>query len=108
MAGVLTTSMRRRLGAMAPILSVDAADEDRGEQLRAGFELDALIPEFLRDIVTGVYVEGSISSEKQADQAGSKDVQTGVLIELHFPYNLVSSGRYGPDTTWSVDLGWQP
>lgn len=108
MAGVLTTSMRRRLGAMAPILSVDAADEDRGEQLRAGFELDALIPDFLRDIVTGVYVEGSFSSDKQADQAGSKDVQTGVLIELHFPYNIVSSVRYGPDTTWSLDLGWQP
>ena len=108
MAGVLTTSMRKKLGAMAPILSVDPADEDRGEQLRAGFELDALIPDFLRDIVTGVYVEGSISSEKQADQAGDKNVQTGVLIELHFPYNLVSSGRYGPDTTWSLDLGWQP
>ena len=92
---------------MAPILSVDT-DKDRGEQLRAGFELDALIPTFLRDIVTGVYVEGIVSSDKQEDQAGGKDVQTGVLIELHFPYNLVSSGRYGPDTTWSLDLGWQP
>jgi autotransporter translocation and assembly factor TamB len=108
MAGVLTTSIRRKLGSMAPILSVDPADEGRGEQVRAGFELDALIPGFLRDVVTGAYVEGSVSSEKQSEEGGAKDVQTGVLIELYFPYNLVSSGRYGPDATWSFDIGWQP
>jgi autotransporter translocation and assembly factor TamB len=108
MAGVLTTSMRRKLGSMAPLLSVDAADDSRGEQLRAGFELDALIPEFLRKIVTGVYVEGSISSEKQNDQNTEKDVQSGVLIEFYFSHDLVTSGRYGPDATWSLDLGWQP
>jgi autotransporter translocation and assembly factor TamB len=108
MAGVLTTSVRRKLGSMAPILSVDPADEDRGDQVRAGFELDALIPGFLRNIVTGVYVEGSVSSEKQSEQSGEKDVQTGVLIELYFPHDLVSSGRYGPDATWSFDVGWQP
>jgi autotransporter translocation and assembly factor TamB len=108
MAGVLTTSIRRKLGSMAPILSVDPADDDRGDQVRAGFELDALIPSFLRDIVTGVYVEGSVSSEKQGEASGQKDVQTGVLIELYFLHDLVSSGRYGPDTTWSFDVGWQP
>lgn len=108
MAGVLTTSIRRKLGSMAPILSVDPADDDRGDQVRAGFELDALIPGFLRDIVTGVYVEGSVSSEKQSEASGQKDVQTGVLIELYFLHDLVSSGRYGPDTTWSFDVGWQP
>lgn len=108
MAGVLTTSIRRRLGSIAPILSVDPADEDRGDQVRAGFELDALIPGFLRSVVTGVYVEGSVSTEKPSEQSSEQDVQTGVLIELYFPHNLLTSGRYGPDTTWSFDVGWQP
>ncbi|HEU4579929.1 MAG TPA: translocation/assembly module TamB domain-containing protein [Polyangiaceae bacterium] len=107
-AGLITTSIRRRLGAMAPIVAVDPGGSQGVSQVRAGFELDTLIPDFLRDVVTGVYVEGILSSEKLDQQGTQRDVQPGVLIELHFPYNLVTSGRYGPDTTWTVDVGWQP
>jgi hypothetical protein len=107
-AGALTTGIRRRFGAMAPIVTLEPTDQEGTSEVRAGFELDAFIPDFLRDVVTGVYVEGIVSSERQVESGGDRDVQGGVLIELHFPYNLVTSGRYGPDTTWSVDLGWQP
>jgi translocation and assembly module TamB len=107
-AGMLTTNLRRNLGAMAPILMIDPADSEGNSQLRAGFELDSLIPDFLRGIVTGMYVEGIVSSGKENDTSGSKEVDRGVLIELFFPHNLVTSGRYGPDTTWSLDVGWQP
>jgi len=107
-AGVITTSIRRRLGSMAPIVAVDPGGSQGVSQVRAGFELDTLIPDFLRDVVTGVYVEGILSSEKMDEQGTQREVQPGVLIELHFPYNLVTSGRYGPDTTWTVDIGWQP
>jgi hypothetical protein len=107
-AGVITTSIRRRLGSMAPIVAVDPGGSQGVSQVRAGFELDTLIPDFLRDVVTGVYVEGILSSEKLDEQGTQRDVQPGVLIELHFPHNLVTSGRYGPSTTWTVDIGWQP
>jgi hypothetical protein len=93
---------------MAPIVAVDPGGSQGVSQVRAGFELDTLIPDFLRDVVTGVYVEGILSSEKMDEQGTQRDVQPGVLIELHFPHNLVTSGRYGPSTTWTVDLGWQP
>jgi hypothetical protein len=108
LAGLVSARMRRRLGAMAPILSVDSADDDRGDQVRAGFALDTLIPDFLRPIITGIYLEGSISSDRQGATGGDDDLRPGVLIELYFPHDLVSSGRYGPDATWSLDLGWQP
>jgi len=98
---------RRRLGAIAPIVAVDPADSEGVGQVRAGFELDTLIPPFLEGIVTSIYVEGILATEKQAEQGGERDVQPGVLIELHFPHNLVTSGRYGPDATWTLDLGWQ-
>ncbi|HVZ37059.1 MAG TPA: translocation/assembly module TamB domain-containing protein, partial [Polyangiaceae bacterium] len=107
-AGVITTSIRRRLGAMAPIVAVEPGGSQGVSQVRAGFELDTLIPDFLRDVVTGVYVEGILSSEKLDEQGTQREVQPGVLIELHFPYHLVTSGRYGPDATWTVDIGWQP
>jgi autotransporter translocation and assembly factor TamB len=107
-AGFVTSNLRRTLGSMAPILMVQPSDEQGGNQIHAGFELDTLIPEFLRGVVTGMYVEGIVSSGKQAEDGSEQKSEHGVLIELYFPYNLVTSGRYGSDATWSVDLGWQP
>jgi hypothetical protein len=108
-AGMIATSLRRSLGAMAPIVMVTPGDSQSSGQLRAGFEADALIPEFMRSVVTGVYVEGILSSDNTAANGSSqRDVQRGVAVDVHFPHNLVTSGRYGPDTTWSLDFGWQP
>lgn len=107
-AGLVTRNLRRSLGSLAPILMVEPGAEQESTQIRAGFELDTLVPPFLRDVVTGMYVEGIFSSEAKDSQTGESQLQRGVLVELYFPYNLVTSGRYGPDTTWSIDLGWQP
>lgn len=108
-AGMIATGLRRKLGALAPIVMVTPGDSQSSGQLRAGFEADALIPEFMRGVVTGVYVEGILSSDNTAANGSSqRDVQRGVAVDVHFPHNLVTSGRYGPDTTWSLDFGWQP
>lgn len=109
-AGILTTSIRKKLGAMAPIVTVAPTDDEGAAAVRAGFELDTLIPDFLRHVVTGVYVEGSVSAEPtDADDAhAGDDMQRETLIELHFPHDLVGVGRHGPGATWSIDLGWRP
>lgn len=107
-AGILTTSIRKRFGGVAPVIAIAPSEEAGIEELRAGFELDTLIPPFLRDIVTGIYVEGSVSTEQEDDAAGKEDSQRETLIELHFPHDLVTIGRHGPGATWSLDLGWRP
>jgi len=107
-AGAIATTLRKKLGAMAPIVMVTPGDTESSGQLRAGFEADALIPDFMRGVVTGVYLEGIISSDKSTSDSGQRDLQRGVSIDVHFPHNLFTSGRYGPDTTWSLDFGWQP
>jgi autotransporter translocation and assembly factor TamB len=107
-AGMIATTLRKKLGAMAPIVMVTPGDTESSGQLRAGFEADALIPDFMRGVVTGVYLEGIISSDKSTSDGGQRDLQRGVSIDVHFPHNLFTSGRYGPDTTWSLDFGWQP
>ena len=48
------------------------------------------------------------SDNTAANGSSQRDVQRGVAVDVHFPHNLVTSGRYGPDTTWSLDFGWQP
>ena len=104
-AGVLATAARRELGAAAPIIMIDPSENTGEGRVRAGFELDSIVPGFLRPIVTGVYLEGIVQRESQ----GNTNAQTefGALLELYFPKNFFAAAQYGPGTTWSVDLGWQ-
>lgn len=108
-AGLLATAARHELGAFSPILTIDPGDDDSGTEVRAGFEFDSLVPAPMRDVVTGVYFEGIVSSDKEGAESGETqgDLKTGALLELYFPYNLFAAGQYGPGTTWSLDVGWQ-
>jgi hypothetical protein len=109
-AGLLATSARRELGAAAPIKMIEPGDQTGDGRIRAGFELDALVPPALRQFITGVYVEGIVEREGANDSRGqSQDASTqaGVLLELYFPHQLFSTGQWGPGTTWSLDWGWQ-
>ena len=87
------------------VRKVEPGDETQGGRVRAGFELDSLVPGFLENVIRGVYVEGIIASGSDQQQ---QDTQGGVLLELYLPHDLVTSGQYGPGETWSVDLGWEP
>src|SRR5690606_8902652 len=105
-AGVLATAARRELGAAAPILMIDPDDTAGQGRVRAGFELDEIVPEFLQPLITGVYLEGIVAREAQGEAAAQTNF--GALLELYHPKNLFTAGQYGPGTTWSVDFGWQP
>ena len=105
-AGILATAARRELGAAAPIIMVEPGDEGQQTRVRAGFELDSLVPKFLRNVATGVYVEGIVANEQEASTQDA-NVHGGALVEIYFPWNLFTAGQYGPDSTWSVDVGWQ-
>lgn len=110
-AGLLATSARRELGAAAPIIMIEPGDKAGEGRVRAGFELDSLVPPFLRDVITGVYVEGILAREsaggvKRSTGSGAT-VNYGVLLEFYYPKNFFSTAQYGPGSTWSLDLGWQ-
>jgi hypothetical protein len=110
-AGVLASSARRELGAVAPTLMIDAPSEKTKARVRAGFEFDDLVPKPLRNVITGVYFEGSLGGQTTNTTTGTSDtsgVHPGALLELYFPYNLFTSGKYGPGNTWALDMGWQP
>lgn len=106
-AGLLAASARRELGAAAPILMIEPGEQSNEGRVRAGFELDSLIPGWLRSVVTGAYFEGIVESEHQDREQSSTNVKGGALIELYFPNSLYTAGQYGPGTLWSVDFGWQ-
>lgn len=74
--------------------------------MRAGFELDSSVPRFLRPIVTGMYFEGIVANDQNANTQDA-NVHGGALLEIYFPRDFFTTGQYGPGTTWSVDLGWQ-
>ncbi len=111
-AGILAVSVRREIGSMLPVLTVESGEDSAVERVRAGVQLNRVVPEWLYPLVQGVYAEGIVGSGQTAgdkpENYGSGGVQGGVLIELDFPHDLVGSGQYGPGDTWSVDLGWEP
>jgi autotransporter translocation and assembly factor TamB len=109
-AGLLATSARRELGAAAPIIMIEPGERTGDGRIRAGFELDALVPHVLRDLVTGLYVEGIVERDGGGSAAGQSQqatTQAGVLVELYFPHQLFTTGQWGPGTSWSIDGGWQ-
>lgn len=104
-AGLLATSARRELGGAVPILMVEPGETSGEGRIRAGFEVDSLVPAPLRKWITGAYVEGIFAKEGTAGQQSS--TRAGVLLELYFPHQLFTTGQWGPGTTWSIDWGWQ-
>ncbi|HKU41832.1 MAG TPA: translocation/assembly module TamB domain-containing protein, partial [Polyangiales bacterium] len=106
--GLLSLAARREFGDFIPMLSIGQTTEST--QVRAGFEVDKLIPDFMRGFVRGAYVEGSVMTGDESGRGtgGGGDPQAGVLLELMLPSDLVWAGKYGPGQTWSVDLDWRP
>jgi hypothetical protein len=106
-AGLLATSARRELGAAAPIVMVEPGEQTGQGRLRAGLELDSLVPGFLQGLITGLYFEGIVARESDNPEQQQANVQGGALLELYFPSGFFSTGQYGPGATWSLDWGWQ-
>ncbi|HKP63303.1 MAG TPA: translocation/assembly module TamB domain-containing protein [Polyangiales bacterium] len=107
--GLLSLGARRAFGDFIPMLSVEQSTEST--RVRAGFEADRLIPDFMKGFVKGAYVEGVVSTGDETQRGGDSGgggAQTGVLLELMLPKDLVWAGKYGPGQTWSIDLDWRP
>jgi hypothetical protein len=117
LAGVLTLSARRELGDIIPVIIIESGDEAfRSARLRAGFQADSVIPEFLRGVVRGAYVEGFVAgsggtTETEGSEGVAPSATGGVLLELQFPYNFVGTLRAEPNAEsfgWGIDATWEP
>ena len=115
--GVASLSLREEFCEHFPVISVETADSGfRSARIRAGFTADEIIPERMRSVVEGVYIEGYFTAggNQGASAAGSGATTTGTgqsagfLIELQFPHNIVGTGTFSPGSNWGVDLTWEP
>jgi len=106
-AGLISSLARRRMGGLIPVLAIES-DGSTGARVRVGFQADRLIPERLRRVVRGVYVEGFVGSEQEDGEQGSRQTTAGFLIELLFPYDLVTTGTFEDSSNWTLDLTWEP
>ncbi|UJR79986.1 translocation/assembly module TamB domain-containing protein [Sandaracinus amylolyticus] len=108
-AGILTLGLREQFGDAFPLIAIETGANLGDTRIRAGFNADAIIPDAIRDVVLGAYVEGFVTTSA-GNQAGggTGGVGGGVNIELQFPFDLVGSGTYVPPTSWGLDLVWEP
>jgi len=119
-AGVLTLGARRQFGELVPVLVIESGDTAfQSARVRAGFRADSLVPDFLRGVIRGLYIEGQVTAEQGAAVAGAgQDASEGpsgaafsggFLFELRFPYDLVGRTTFeSSSNAWSVDLTWEP
>lgn len=107
-AGILTLGLREQFGDAFPLIAIETGANLGDTRIRAGFNADAIIPDFMREVVLGAYVEGFVTTSGGAQGGGSGGVGGGVSVELQFPYDLVGSGTYVPPTSWGIDLVWEP
>lgn len=109
-AGVLTLTARRELGGAFPVLSVEA--QDGGAALRAGIDAHRFVPDSLRGIVRGAYLEGFVatggSETTTAGEPANQSGRAGGILELEFPRSIVSRMQLAPPQGWGVDLSWEP
>jgi hypothetical protein len=73
-----------------------------------GGSADAFIPDFMREVVLGAYIEGFLTTSGGTQSTGTGGVGGGVTLELQFPYDLVLSGTYVPPASAGADLVWEP
>jgi translocation and assembly module TamB len=116
--GILTLSLREEFGEFIPVLAVETASGSQGTRVRAGFNADQAIPDWLRPIVRGIYVEGFFTAQNNDRNApntttttysnATQGQQVGFLMELQFPRNIVGAGTYAPQNNWGLDVTWQP
>ncbi|MEM9195119.1 MAG: translocation/assembly module TamB domain-containing protein, partial [Myxococcota bacterium] len=110
LAGVGTIFLRDQFGDFLPDIVFEQTAY--GGRVRLGFNANAVIPEFLRPIVRGAYVQGLLTTASNDDGGDSStELLPGAQIELQFPYNLVGTGRVnynGSNVGWGVDFTWEP
>ncbi len=108
-AGLLTLTARKEFGDVLPVIVIESGNQAfQSARVRAGFQANDIIPGFLKDVVQGAYIEGIFTAGNNSNGSGSSGLLPGVLIELSFPYSLVTTGQYTPPNNWSVDILWQP
>ncbi len=123
--GLLTLGARRELGDLIRTFSIESTDTGRGyrTRMRAGVNADAIIPEFMRGVVRGAYLQGAVTTTETEDTEGGGTAGTAqstdmydpslvdLLLELYLPFSLVWSAKLSPgasDPSWGTDLTWEP
>ena len=98
------------LSSVTPAPANDNDDGFRSPMVRAGINVDSLIPPRLRDFVRGIYIEGYFTARRAdgTEDSTRQSHDNGFLIELQFPRNIVGRSDYAPPTNWSLDITWEP
>lgn len=110
-AGVLTLSLREEFGQVIPTIVVEG-NAYGGTRIRGGWRLEDVLPESLRDVIRGVYIEGFFNTSGQDGEGSRRTVgqvlDYGFLLELALPRNVVNTNTFTPPNNFSLDVTWQP
>lgn len=117
LAGVLTLGLRRQLGEMFPIISIESGDTAfTSARVRVGFQVESFIRDnlpALSNVIQGAYFEGfaAVSSTDASNTtvtSSQGNAPAGALLELRFPHSIVFTGTVRYPGSWGVDFTIEP
>lgn len=110
-AGVLTLSLREEFGQVVPTIVVEG-NSYGGTRVRGGWRLEEVLPESLRRVIRGIYIEGFFNTSGQDGEGARRTVgqvqDFGFLLELALPRDVVNTNTFTPPNNFSLDVTWQP
>ncbi len=110
-AGVLTLSLREEFGQVVPTIVVEG-NSYGGTRVRGGWRLEEVLPESLRRVIRGIYIEGFFNTSGQDGEGSRRTVgqvqDFGFLLELALPRDVVNTNTFTPPNNFSLDVTWQP
>ncbi len=109
-SGLFASTLRGQFGGLAPTFAVQDDPASTETTLQVGFNVDAVIPDQWRNIIQGLYIEGSFTTRREEGGANTtgQAQRAGFLIETQFPRSIMVIGTFAPPANWSLDLTWEP
>jgi translocation and assembly module TamB len=101
-AGLLGSLLREEYGLHLPLVTLQSAGTPATSLVRAGYVADHLIPEALRGVILGMYIEAGFGSASV-----NRGLRASSLIELFFPNDLAAAAAYETPDNWSLELLWE-
>lgn len=108
--GLFASTLRGQFGGLAPTFAVQDDPDSTETTLQVGFNVDSVIPDQWRNIIQGLYIEGSFTTRREEGGTNTtgQAQRAGFLIETQFPRSIVVIGTFAPPANWSLDLTWEP
>ncbi len=104
---VVRAQLSPEMRAIVPEVNL-SGNATGGTRVSVGWRLEDLLPELLRSVIQGAYIEGFANLNENEERSIGAQEGLGFILELTFPRNIVNTTSVSEPSNFSFDVTWQP